>query len=318
MTLEDAQKTAVFLEEAGNGRYQIVDGNHRFYALLGLDIDIVPKAVLYPKGWFTKQGLTKNIFQVDCNPVPEQHGMKLKKVREAILENWNTKWIDGDKERAIAWVKESNLTTAEDDSIEKMVNGIERLLKKRKKQAEVTAATKAATLTKPNFFEYNGGNNKQDKEFGDFHTHTFIKNNCASLIKDSNYLSFDCSDGPMRDKIMGGFIRTLNKQETPLKDIIAGDIAGQPLKRKKNIGFFSAKSPNSGDMKGLTKNRASGLAGVLMFVDSAGYPLDEIYFLPQAAAIEDLTKPILAWTRTNGLVKTFEKKSKNKEDKKNV
>jgi hypothetical protein len=308
MSFPDAQKTPVFLEETGNGRYQIVDGNHRFYALLVLDIDILPKAVLFPKDWFVKQGLTKDVFQVDCNPVAEQQGMKLKKVRETILSNWNTKWINASKERAIAWVKESNLTTATDESIVQMVNAIEKLLKKRAKQAEVAKAANAATSTKPNFFEWNGGKNEQDLK-APFHTHTFIKNNCAALIKDANYLSFDCSDGPMRDKIMGGFVRTLKNQSASIKHFVLNKIK----KRKKNVLFLSVKAPNSGDMAGLNKNRINGLAGVLVFEES-GFPFDEIYFLPQAAGVENLKTPILAWSKKNGTVKTFEK-SKTKGSK---
>jgi hypothetical protein len=304
MSLNDAQKTPVFLEETGNGRYQIVDGNHRFYALLALDIDILPKAVLFPKDWFVKQGLTKDVFQVDCNPVAEQQGMKLKKVRETILSNWNTKWINASKERAITWVKESNLTTATDESIEKMVNAIEKLLKKQENQAAVAAAANAATSTKPNFFEWNGGKNEQDLK-APFHTHTFIEKHCAGKIKNANYLSFDCSDGPMRDKIMGGFVRTLKNQSTSIKDFVLNKIK----KRKKNVLFLSVKSPNSGDMAGLKKNRVNGLAGVLVFYES-GFPFDEIYFLPQAAGVENLKTPMLAWSKKNGIEKAFETKDK--------
>lgn len=104
---------------------------------------------------------------------------------------------------------------------------------------------------------------------------------------------------------MGGFVRTLKNQSTSIKDFVLNKIK----KRKKNVLFLSVKSPNSGDMAGLKKNRVNGLAGVLVFYES-GFPFDEIYFLPQAAGVENLKTPVLAWSKKNGIEKAFETKDK--------
>jgi len=306
MAPEEALKEALILLDVGNGAYAIVDGNHRFFALSSLGLDTIPKAAVLPKGFFRKLGISMDIFQIDCNPVPENAGMKLKKVRESIEDNWNGILIQGDPQRAINWVKNSNLCSADDKSIEQMVSAIEKRVKKIAKQAKVAAATKAASKpkAKPNFFEWNGGKTDLDKK-APFHTHTFIAKHCAKLIKGKNYYSFNCSDGPMINKIMGGYVTKLFAAGTLLKDLIIAEFQGKPISRKGDILFCNVNTPADGTMEGLTKNRKTGLKNVLKYATS-GFQFEAVYFKPQAAGIEDLTKPILAWTKKNGKTSAFQ------------
>jgi len=300
-----ALRDAVILLDMGNGTYLVIDGNHRYFAVKQLKWNLMPKAAVLPYKFFETHGIEKEIFQCDCNPQPENAGMKLGELLGRVETNWFGVFIQGSKERAFDWIQGRNLGAFNDKTLKQRLNGIQKRVNAKKAAAKNIAAAHAATTTQPNFYNWSAGTDLASRARA-FNTHEFIDANCQNiLVNSAKYYSLNASDSAMQSKVLGTMINDLKSDGTHLKDIIIGEYSGNPVNRVDNVGFLNLTVPAEKTMKALKKARKDALKRLLDSIDSAGFPFDEIYFLPQAAGIECQVTPIKAWSRAGGFEPDF-------------